>query len=650
MTLLEPKPILGRFDPSLIVNRVRVERNGKAAYDEKFHVGVNVLRGDNSSGKSTILNFIFYGLGGDLTDWSDVAKLCTHVLIEVRLNGLVATLSREISESSQQSMDIFAGTMDDALEAPRAEWTRYPYRRSANAESFSQALFRLLNIPEVRGGVSETVTMHQCLRLLYADQLSPVEAIFKFEGFDPPTKREAIGRLLCGAYDNEMYENELKIRELSKQFDTTSGELRSFMAVLGRSGEGMSLSWIDSERAVLAQKRAALMTEIQEAEMRLFSHSQAEALTLKAQEAAYTRVQELQKRLVEKQRRLDQLDFAIADSNAFIAALDRKLRSLTDAKAVAEHIVDVHFDVCPACLAALMSQADTPEACHLCQTPFDSERQKGRMVALINDTALQLRQSQVLQLNRTAERERVSGEVRQLNMEWVSASEHLSSLTSKPTSEVQDVIRELNRRAGYIEREAEDLEKRASIALMVDDLSKKKASLQAEIIRLRDDNEARARGQQNALARAYKAIADEVRFLLHNDLPRQDSFISARNIEFDFGANQLAVDGHTYFSASSRVILKSSFFLGFLSAASKISSFRHPRFCIIDTVEDKGMEMARSHNFQHLIANASAAVDVEHQIIFATAMISPELDDERFTVGKYSTRSDPTLVYHVIDF
>lgn len=82
-----------RYEPTLIVTRVVVERNERPVYDEPFHEGVNVIRGENSSGKSTVLNFIFYGLGGDLSDWSAVARLCSRVVIEVRINGNLTTLS-----------------------------------------------------------------------------------------------------------------------------------------------------------------------------------------------------------------------------------------------------------------------------------------------------------------------------------------------------------------------------------------------------------------------------------------------------------------------------------------------------------------------------------------------------------------------------
>ena len=77
-----------QFNPSLVVRRLIIKRRDHIAYDEKFHTGVNVIRGKNSSGKSTILNFLFYGLGGDLFDWSDMATLCTDVWIEIEINSM----------------------------------------------------------------------------------------------------------------------------------------------------------------------------------------------------------------------------------------------------------------------------------------------------------------------------------------------------------------------------------------------------------------------------------------------------------------------------------------------------------------------------------------------------------------------------------
>ena len=109
-----------RFDPTLIVKRLVVRKGDAVAYDEKFHEGTNIIRGDNSSGKSTILNFIFYALGGDLgkADWSEHALLCERVWLEVEFNGKPALLKRDIDVASQSAMEIFGGRFDQAIVAP----------------------------------------------------------------------------------------------------------------------------------------------------------------------------------------------------------------------------------------------------------------------------------------------------------------------------------------------------------------------------------------------------------------------------------------------------------------------------------------------------------------------------------------------------
>lgn len=73
----------------------------KKAYDEKFHRGVNIIRGQNSSGKSTIIRFIFFVLGGCYGDFVPEALKCSHVIAEVEINGVVITLKREIEKDAE---------------------------------------------------------------------------------------------------------------------------------------------------------------------------------------------------------------------------------------------------------------------------------------------------------------------------------------------------------------------------------------------------------------------------------------------------------------------------------------------------------------------------------------------------------------------
>ena len=55
---------------SFWIRRLRVLRRGVAVYDQNFHPGVNIVLGENGSGKSTIADFIFYILDGEFENWS----------------------------------------------------------------------------------------------------------------------------------------------------------------------------------------------------------------------------------------------------------------------------------------------------------------------------------------------------------------------------------------------------------------------------------------------------------------------------------------------------------------------------------------------------------------------------------------------------
>lgn len=67
-------------------------------------------------------------------------------------------------------MSIFWGTYEEAKVAGNEGWQIFPYRRTENKKSFSNALFLSLGFPELRGDVDSNITMHQVLRMLYIDQ------------------------------------------------------------------------------------------------------------------------------------------------------------------------------------------------------------------------------------------------------------------------------------------------------------------------------------------------------------------------------------------------------------------------------------------------------------------------------------------------
>ncbi|KZK81813.1 Chromosome partition protein Smc [Pseudovibrio sp. W64] len=632
-----------RFDPSIKLNRLLVQKDDRFVYDEEFHSGVNIIRGDNSSGKSTVLNFIFYVLGGDVAQWSETALLCTSVIAEVEFNGIVATLRRFVSPKNGQPMEIFGGPWEKAKTAGMASWKRYPYARTQSLESFSQALFRLLDIPEAISDSTGNLTMHQIMRLLYADQLSPVESLFLFDKrWDTPTIRDAVGRLLCGVKEADLYANELKIRSLQKNQTILHGEHDSLVLALGVSAENLTIEWVDLQKESTSKDYHQLQLVIDTKLIEVNTDATSQIYTLDAQNKAYNETKKAMALLTDKQAEIDNLTLSIVDTQKFISDLEAKLKALKDSALTAEVIGDVTFQTCPACYQPLEKQP-IAHACHLCKQPFENKDVLYQIAELINETSLQIKQAAVVQQNREKKYSTLSREINELKVMWSTHKTELEQIKRSPTTVGQDELRELYTRVGYLQKEIEEYDRLAGAVKKVEELKEKLSEIASQITDLTNQNRAIQRQQQNRISIAYTEIGDEIKTLLRNDLNRQHGFENPEIIDFDFGANTIRVDNKSYFSASSRVILKTSFFIGFLAAALKKSFFNHPRFCIIDTIEDKGMEPTRSQNFQREIVRVSETSGVENQVIFATAMIDPSLNNEKYCVGKHATRSNYTL-------
>lgn len=79
-------------------------------------------------------------------------------------------------------------------------------------------------------------------------------------------------------------------------------------------------------------------------------------------------------------------------------------------------------------------------------------------------------------------------------------------------------------------------------------------------------------------------------------------------------------------------------------ASLELDFFRYPRFILCDNMEDKGMEKERTQNFQNQIVAISQRMTEDHQTIFATSMVSDELNNNvDLCVGEYYDQDNKTL-------
>src|SRR6476660_4204013 len=102
-------------EPLLFLRTLLVFYKGAPVYNQTFHNGVNIIRGQNGHGKSTVSDFIFYALGGEVLGWKPEAERCDTVIAELELNEVLVTVRRSISEMRGQPMEMFLGSLSDAL-------------------------------------------------------------------------------------------------------------------------------------------------------------------------------------------------------------------------------------------------------------------------------------------------------------------------------------------------------------------------------------------------------------------------------------------------------------------------------------------------------------------------------------------------------
>jgi hypothetical protein len=624
------------------LKRLRVIKSGLPLYDQDFHLGVNIIRGENGSGKSTISDFIFFVLGGEFENWKSAAAKCDEVQAEVVTQGGNLTFRRAINKA-QTPVDVFFGSMADAERHALDGWNRYPIRRTDTQESFSQMFFRASGIPEAQSQGASNITMHQILRLLYSDQRTPAAFLFRYESFDTKEIREAVGDLICGLSVYELYEVELRLRDLAKQFDEKERQLSALLAAMPVNEALTSVGAVDDQLARLTKEYDAVTGEIITVDQYVNDGQVQSFLSERTKGTQALRKARQEIGSIEEQRQVNELERD--DLRKFVDYLTELSNRLARAQASLDIVGNIDFTRCPACLAELTSDASAGHCCVVCGSETDPEKERSRYLQIKMDIDIQLRESKQLLDDKQRASLHLDKEIREHRRSYQDALSEFSVKYDMSTSPRESFLAERHQRLGRIDRERTELGRLRERALLIQVASEEKALLQAEISRLKDRQTAIELSGRHRKAKALTLVSNTARKILRDDLERQQEFQNAQVVTVNFVDNSVMVDSELNFAESSNVIVKNAAILSLLLAATVDEQFYHPRFAIFDNIEDKGMEQDRSHNFQKMIVRLSAEARLQHQIIFTTSMPDPELETASLVVGPHYTHENRTLAF-----
>lgn len=628
--------------PMLKIDRLLVTKGTHVFFDEPFKAGVNIIHGSNGSGKSTVTDFIFFGLGGDLSKWKPVAARAEKVHLQITTPSGTLTLCREVSEKTGRPMRVYFGHMEDALTSPLDAWQKLPYRRAEHGYSFSQVIFESMGMPESISDGASNITMHQLLRLLYVDQMTPVQRLFRVENFDTWQTRQAVGDLLAGVGGYDLFDRQIELRDTNKLYDSANATYKSLVSVATGYGENILLEHIQAaikgaqetrDQNLAGLKRLVEATETDETADKL------KTVRKEATKALHSKKAEVHRLTSE----LEVLGYEIDDADAFIKHLNHALHDFEAAADTFSALGHLEFEFCPACFSKVKDK--TQGHCQLCDEPGVSEEGGSRTLAVKLDLQMQLRESIAIQKERQDEKKSKSSHLRIAKTELRKAMASADMTSVDGATGRETAVAELSRKIGFLDSELEGLQKRLEIASRIDAASKAKEDLNERITRLKNDIKRIEREQNKRKLTAYSRISDCAKVLLEQDLEEHSDFDRIDHVGFEFSGDWVAINGdkNRGGSASGMAVLKNSVAAAMFQASLQDPLFNLPRWMMFDNIEDKGMVQERSWNFQRLLIGLSETSKSEHQIIFTTSKIAPELAGSDCVIGRQFTKASPTL-------
>ena len=621
---------------SFFVNRLYVlTTESKVAYDEEFHHGVNIIRGENSSGKSTITHLLFYGLGGEYTHFVNEVRQCSRVMVEVAIDGATLTLSRPIEQDAegriltQRGMTIWWGSLEEVFRK-ECESQTFGYKTTANTCSFSNKLFEVMKMPVVQG--DNNITMYQLLSLLYIDQESPTQSLYYYEQFDSQTTRETAADLLMGIFDEKLYAAKLELKNLEAELLNLRAEIR----VLEKSLDPRqrSTEFIQEEIAEKNREMEKLDQHIQ----LLRQGGKPDRKNKSQLELLKTEVKSLETSCQKAEERIELLQYDIEDTQMFITELLRKKLALTHSISTREILGNLRLEYCPECLSPLPQ--DTPDGtCHLCRQKTDNKSGVTQAKRLISELSFQQKESEAILQKDEDELKDAKAELRSLKLRRKGAQKSLDELLGSARSTTAAAIEDLIYQKGELNGELQQFYTMLEMAEKYEELKGLQEQTESAISKKKNYIQAQLARQESRRCEVMRKIQEHGVYFLKHDEARQKDFQNAQpsDLTVDFPGNIVFLrDRYSKYSASSAFFLKLVARFSLFFASLDIPWMRYPRFIFADNMEDKGIEQGRAQKFQQTLIDSLSKYNTDtYQVIYTTSYITEALDHSQYVVGEH---------------
>ncbi|WP_158998362.1 coiled-coil domain-containing protein [Pigmentibacter ruber] len=622
------------YTPSIIIRQLKLYSINKLAYNQKFHYGLNIIRSShNSTGKSSILNFIYYILGGNVYNWTYAAQEIEFGLMEVELNNAIYTLFRSRYENKEPTM-IYDITLSE-IEASNFEFMN-ENKKEKNKTNYNKRILEILKIPNLSINENRSIRIQDLLCLIYSDQDSSVNSIFKNPENSNELIRKSIAELLLFRKSESLIEamNLLALKR-KKQIN-----IEKYLKVFKENFDNIkSIHYnkdflIDATKIKMHKKIENLMKNV---ELKMKSSEKNEIKNImEIGSIEQNGISDIENNIINSREEfkkikqdIKRIKIYLEESEAFISALNERRDALNISIDISNIIENADFKYCPSCFTENTKTHYLFGHCVLCKNHLNSNVRKYSREKALREIEFQINESKKLKTSMETEKNLLERKKYNLNNRIKILEKRFCEIYK--ISDVSNAERDQTLiEIGITQGELKSLDYLEDIEKNFFKVKKETKELHNEILKIKENiaelNETDLNNQSlNFIHLSMKKILDQ-------DINIDDTFKYINDIQVSFNKNKIVIN-NSKISASSQVVLKNALHLAILELSLSEPKILYPRLLLLDNIDDKGMTQQRSHNFQKIIQKLSIESDVKHQIIMTTTQIAKELNDERYCIG-----------------
>lgn len=551
-----------------------------------FDNGINIIEGDNGSGKTTLSYFIEFGLGGDIKAFSRDNKETYQQIVEDKKNYVEIHL--ELNHTKYQ-LKRFIGRNDIFVHFPDGSVKEYcTVRQHCSKIVFSDWLLEQLNIKKFQlnlGATTWIFNFNDVFRLLNYDQGTEPKKIFKSpnnDNFvtDSLTIRKSTFETLMGTSSDEYFAkfNELNKAKLEKD------EAKYFLDEYNKLNPNLI-----SDLKTIKQQENNLLEQLDKLiENREIYQKQHVKIDEKFSNIEETKLQlihleiENSKHIINKKNMQIELD----KINKLLSIQQNEINSIRKSLFTHEKLNLFDFEVCPFCANSVTKEKNTCLCGHdLSETNYEKflyDSSEYKEILKHKEKSLESIQmsihsfvAQINEIEKKLEQNKI--EINKLNNFLKSAIESIEySGNSK-------IIESIDNKIGVVKNEIfacselltqYTLKEKHEQNYNNKETAFKSANEEYKLIKL-------------AHSKNIKNIIDHFNIIYNELMKKSSSKASSALIDEDY---MPVIDHGIYREKSAIVSTRMMYYFTLLAMSLKYESIKHPKFLLMDTPEDAGID------------------------------------------------------------